>query len=305
MDLSALRIFKAVAEEGSVTGAAAVLNRVQSNVSARLAQLEVSLGVTLFHRSGRRLLITTQGARLLEYAERLLQLADEAETSVRGDHKPSGKLKIGAMETTAAARLPVILAAFHRQHPDVELMLDTGPSDYLVQAVLNHRLDVALVAAPLLQPELRQLAVFEEELVLLTDTAHGPVRTAHDVEKNTLLVFRSGCTYRRRLEAWFAQAGVATTRVSEFGTFEAIIGCVAAGMGVALMPREVLRQRTLAKSIRMHSLPPDVATVQTMLVWRHDVVCHPARQAFADSFCGPHSAVRDAELVDQEIHESA
>ena len=83
MDLAELRIFKAVAEEGSVTQAATRLNRVQSNVSARLTQLEESLGVPLFHRSGRRLLITAEGTRLLDYADRLLQLADEAQASVR------------------------------------------------------------------------------------------------------------------------------------------------------------------------------------------------------------------------------
>lgn len=305
MDLAALRIFKAVAEEGSVTKAAIRLHRVQSNVSARLTQLEESLGVSLFHRAGRRLLISAEGARLLEYANRLLQLAEEAEASVRGDQMPSGKLKIGAMETTAAARMPLVLAAFHRGHPEVDLLLDTGPSDYLVQAVLSHQLDIALVAAPVTGPELQQLEVFQEELLLLTDCAHAPVVRPQDVEKKTLLVFRSGCAYRRRLEGWFNEAGVITSRVSEFGTFEAIIGCVAAGMGVALMPKELLRQRKLANSIQTHTLPPEVSVVKTMLIWRRDVTHHPARQAFADSFFADKSGLGRSRLFDQEIDESA
>ncbi|MES2261502.1 MAG: LysR substrate-binding domain-containing protein [Pseudomonadota bacterium] len=284
MELSALRIFQAVAEEGSVTQAAARLHRVQSNVSARLTQLEETLGVALFHRAGRRLLITPEGERLLAYAERLLQLADEAQASMRGDQRPAGQLKIGSMETTAAARLPLVLAAFHRRHPEVDLLLDTGTTDYLVQGVLQHRLDVALVAAPLARPELAQLPVFHEELVLLSDCLHGPIHSPHDVARKALLVFRSGCAYRRRLENWFAAADVTPARVSEFGTFEAIIGCVAAGMGVALMPKEVLKQRQLAQSIQCHALPPAIASVHTMLVWRQDVLHHPARQAFADSF---------------------
>jgi DNA-binding transcriptional LysR family regulator len=284
MDLSALRIFTAVAEEGSVTQAAARLHRVQSNVSARLAQLEESLGVALFHRAGRRLLITAEGERLLAYAGRLLQLADEAQAAVRGDQQPAGQLRIGSMETAAAARLPLVLAAFHAKHPDVDLLLETAPTDQLVQGVLNHKLDVALVAAPVVRPELAQQAVFEEELVLLTDAAQAPVRTPRDVERRALLVFRSGCAYRRRLESWFAEAGVATSRVSEFGTFEAILGCVAAGMGVALMPKEVLKQRRLGGSIRCHELPPATSLVQTMLVWRRDVLHHPARVAFAACF---------------------
>jgi DNA-binding transcriptional LysR family regulator len=284
MELSSLRIFKTVAEEGGVTQAAARLNRVQSNVSARLTQLEESLGVSLFHRSGRRMLITEDGARLLAYTERLLQLADEAQEAMRGDRQPSGQLRIGSMETTAAARLPLVLGQFHRQYPQVDLVLDTGPTDYLLQAVLNHKVDVALVAAPVERPELVQLPVFDEELVLLTDSLHGPVTSPADVAKRTLLGFRSGCSYRRRLERWFAEGGVSPARIAEFGTFEAIIGCVAAGMGVAMMPKEVLKQRELAKSVRVHALADDVARVQTMLVWRRDIAQHAARDAFAAAF---------------------
>jgi DNA-binding transcriptional LysR family regulator len=283
MELSSLRIFKTVAEEGGVTQAAARLNRVQSNVSARLTQLEESLGVTLFHRSGRRMLITEEGERLLAYTERLLQLADEAQEAMRGERQPSGPLRIGSMETTAAARLPQLLGQFHRQYPQVDLLLDTGPTDYLVQAVLNHKVDLALVAAPVERPELMQLPVFDEELVLLTDSLHGPVTSPADVARRTLLGFRSGCSYRRRLERWFAEGGVSPARIAEFGTYEAIIGCVAAGMGVAMMPREVLKLRELAKSVRIHTLPPDVAQVQTMLIWRRDIAQHAARDAFAAS----------------------
>jgi len=284
MELSSLRIFKTVAEEGSVTQAAARLHRVQSNVSARLNQLEESLGVTLFNRSGRRMLITEEGTRLLEYADRLLRLADEAQMAVRGGQEPSGQLRIGSIETTAAARLPRVLGAFHRKYPQVDLILDTGPTDYLLQAVANHKVDVALVSAPIDRPELEQVPVFVEELVLLTDALHGPITGPADVARRTLLGFRSGCSYRRRLEWWFADAGVAHTRVAEFGTFEAIIGCVAAGMGVAMMPREVLRQRGLGRTVQCHTLPPEVAQVETMVVWRRDIPHHAARDAFVASF---------------------
>lgn len=284
MDLSALRIFKAVAEEGSVTQAAARLHRVQSNVSARLGQLEEGLGVALFHRAGRRMLITTEGERLLSYADRLLQLAEEAQAAVAGAGKPAGVLRIGAMETTAAARLPKVLAAFHGAYPDVDLQLETAPTDTLVQGVLNHKLDVALVAAPVERDDLEQQAVFDEELVLLTGHTHAPVTSPHDVARRAMLAFRSGCAYRRRLEMWFAESHVPLARVSEFGTFEAIIGCVAAGMGVAVMPREIMQLRDYHGTVAMHPLPDHIARVQTMLVWRKDVLHHPARAAFAARF---------------------
>jgi len=284
MDLSALRIFKAVAEEGSVTQAAARLHRVQSNVSARLGQLEDGLGVALFHRAGRRMLITAEGERLLSYADRLLQLAEEAQAAVASTGRPAGVLRIGAMETTAAARLPTVLAAFHGAYPDVDLQLDTAPTDPLIQSVLNHKLDVALVAAPVEREELARQVVFEEELVLLTGHAHPPVASPQDVARRAMLAFRSGCAYRRRLETWFAENNVPLARVSEFGTFEAIIGCVAAGMGVAVMPREIMQLRDYRGTVAMHPLPDHIARVQTLLVWRSDVLHHPARTAFAACF---------------------
>src|SRR5512144_1325412 len=106
LDLQALRIFQAVADEASVTRAAAQLHYVQSNVTMRLRQLEARLGVPLFHRSSGRLVITPSGVRLKAYADRLLRLAQEAERSVAEEDGARGPLVIGSMETTAAARLP-------------------------------------------------------------------------------------------------------------------------------------------------------------------------------------------------------
>lgn len=118
MDLAALAIFRAVVHENGVTRAAAKLNRVQSNVTTRIKQLEEELGAPLFVRDGRRLVLTPAGETLLPYAERLLALADEARHAVRED-RPHGRLRLGAMESTAASRLPPVLARYHQTWPDV------------------------------------------------------------------------------------------------------------------------------------------------------------------------------------------
>jgi len=118
MDLIALTIFKALAEQGSVTRAAAALNRVQSNVTTRVKQLEARLGTQLFRRQGRKLVLSAEGKLLLGYAERLLRLSDEAQSALQG-RAPQGVLKVGALESTAATRLPPVLARYHRAHPAV------------------------------------------------------------------------------------------------------------------------------------------------------------------------------------------
>lgn len=280
LDLQALRIFKAVADEASVTRAAARLHYVQSNVTTRLRQLESELGVALFHRTGGRLVITPAGRTLNVYAERLLRLAQEAQRSVAADGVPRGPLAIGSMETTAAARLPRMLAAFHARYPEVDLTLETGPTAHLVQKVADFSLDAALVGGQVEHPALQARTVFEEELVLITRRDHPAVRDPRDVSDTMLLVFRAGCSYRRRLELWLESAGVAPRRTLEFGTFEGIVACAAAGMGVSLMPRVLVQNRGLADSVRVHALPPRFARIPTMLVWRKDAEQHAAREAF-------------------------
>src|SRR5689334_22053311 len=100
MDLVALQIFKTVAEAGGITRAAARLHRVQSNVTTRVRQLEAEVGAQLFLRDRRRLALTAEGQVLLTYAERMLSLAEEAQSALRRT-QPAGRLRIGTMESTA------------------------------------------------------------------------------------------------------------------------------------------------------------------------------------------------------------
>jgi DNA-binding transcriptional LysR family regulator len=105
MDLSDLLVFKTVAEEGGIVKAAVRLHRVQSNVSTRIKQLEASIGVELFFRNKQRLYLSPQGEILLVYADKLLRLAGEAKSAV-STNLPRGTLRLGALESTAASRLP-------------------------------------------------------------------------------------------------------------------------------------------------------------------------------------------------------
>ena len=125
MDLVALQIFRTVAECGGISRAAVRLHRVQSNVTTRIKQLESRLGTRLFHRRNRRLVLSEEGRVLLGYAERLLQLSAEAEAALRNT-MPRGALRLGSLESTAATRLPRLLAAYHRAWPEVGVELATG-----------------------------------------------------------------------------------------------------------------------------------------------------------------------------------
>lgn len=266
IDLDSLEIFRAVAREGGVVRAAARLNRVQSNVTTRIKQLEQRLGVALFRRQGRTLVLSAEGQVLLVHAERLLRLADEAESELKSG-PARGPFRLGALESTAGSRLPALLSRYHAQHPGVVIELSTGTTGSLLQRVLDYRIEAAFVSEPFTAPQLNSLPVFEEELVLITAKDHAPVTRAADLGRSTLLAFAQGCSYRKRLEDWFGAANVLPERVLEFASYPAIIACVAAGTGCAIAPRSVLASLRAADDVATHALPARIGRNRTHLIW--------------------------------------
>jgi len=267
MDLTELQIFKTVAEQGGITKAAVALHRVQSNVTTRVKQLEQRLGTQLFHRQGRRLVLSSEGKVLLAYAERLLRLSAEAQAAVKG-RGPHGLFRLGTLESTAATRLPPVLARYHRDYPAVRLELVTGTSGALVDRVLRGDIEAAFVAEPFPPKSLQMQHAFTEELVLITPKDHARVARPQDIEQRVVLAFTTGCSYRRRLEAWLGRSSVVAERVMEYGSYHAIAACVAAGSGIAVVPKSVLRAVGVESQVAVHALPASVANAKTMLVWR-------------------------------------
>jgi DNA-binding transcriptional LysR family regulator len=267
IDLDELEIFKAVAELGGVTKAAARLHRVQSNVTTRVKQLEERLGTKLFLREHRRLALSSDGKLLLAYADRLLRLSSEAAAALQS-RAPRGTLRLGTLESTAASRLPPLLARYHRRYPDVRIELATGTSGALVAKVNERAIEAAFVAEPFAADGLETQPIFSEQLVLVTPPGLARIRTPKDIGHTTLIAFTTGCSYRRRLEAWLDGARIVPERVMEFGSYHAIVACVAAGAGIAVVPRSVLRTVPAARNVAVHALPAAIARARTLLIWR-------------------------------------
>jgi DNA-binding transcriptional LysR family regulator len=266
MDLADLRFFEAVAREGSVTRAAERLHRVQSNVTTRVRQLEEELGVDLFIRSGKRLHLAPAGRVLLDYADRLLALAEEAVEAVQ-DARPRGLFRLGSGESTAAVRLPCPLSEYHRRYPEVALELRTGNPRHLASLVLAGELDAALAAEPVPEAPFDQVPVFEEELVMVAKAGHPSIGKGSPMPR-TILAFEQGCPHRSRLEKWFADQDLMPERIVEITSYHAMLGCIAAGMGVALLPRMVLSTFPESARLSVHRLPKGHDRLRTVLFWR-------------------------------------
>lgn len=265
MELRELETFRAVVESGGMSRAAIRLNRAQSSITARIRQLEASLGVPLFEREGRRLRLTAAGDALIGYTDRLLDLADEARAAVQRD-SVCGRLRLGAMESVAASRLPRPLAEFHRRHPDVSVELQTAPSRELLRLLQAGALDAAIVGDEVDGEQFVSVPWYVEELVLVTaadETMRDPKRMAG----STLLVFRgNGCAYRRRFDEWLQSLRVVPARVLEFASYHAILAAAAAGVGISLVPRAVLDIYPQRDAISVHKVPARIARVHTAVV---------------------------------------
>jgi len=271
VEFSQLRIFQAVAEEGSITRAAERLHRVPSNLSTRLKQLEEQLGVDLFLRERQRLQLSPAGKVLLDYATKLFALHDEAHAAVQGG-QPAGDFILGTMYSTAATHLPDLLAAYHRAYPAVNLQVQSGPSGELLEGLLTNRLDAALVDGPLELAGLDGVPLCDERLVLITETDHPPVRSALDVQGRAVFTFRRGCSYRMRLEAWFAHDHATMGRAMEIESYQGMLACVIAGSGVALMSESMLASLPGRERVRVHPLAEPFASATTWLMWRKGMV---------------------------------
>jgi DNA-binding transcriptional LysR family regulator len=266
MELSDLHIFRTVAREGGIVRAARRLHRVPSNITTRIQQLEASIGVQLFTREHNRLSLSQSGERLLVYADRMLGLSDEAMKAIAGA-APSGVLRLGALESTAASRLPALLAAYHKAYPEVSVELMTGTNDALTSAVIDRRVDAAFVAEAPASKELAHAPLFRERLVIISAADHAPIRRPRDVDGDSVIAFPNGCYYRRVLQRWLGERRLPSVRVLELGSYHAIVACVASGTGIALVPESVLETVQHA-AIARHPLPKVHSDVVTPLVWR-------------------------------------
>lgn len=282
MDAADLRVFEAVARAGSMNRAAAELNTVQSNVTARIRLLEETLGAALFDRHSRGVTLTAAGQRLLPYARKVQHVLADARRAAKDDGVPKGPLVIGSLETTAALRLSPVLATFVPSYPEVDLVLRTGTTCELIESVVDRTLEGALVCGPVDHAALVQEPAFEEELVILT--AAG-VRSLDDMLRLPdlkIIVLRAGCSYRQRLEDILARRGVTGLRLLEFGTLESILGCVAAGLGITLLPKALIGPVWRGGAIAQHTLPPREARTDTVFIRHRDAHVSSALMAFLD-----------------------
>ncbi len=282
MNIEDLRVFKEVAKEGNITKTANNLNFVQSNVTAKMKRIEQKYGTKLFYRHKHGVTLTSPGKILLSYTEQVLRLMDEVEKKLKSSD-PSGTLSIGAMETTAASRLPNILSVYHEQYPEVDLALRTGTTEELIKSSLNREIDGAFVAGEVNHPELEEMEVFEEELVLISKKNILSDLDFSQLKNQIIIVFKSGCFYRDIFEKWLKSEGIIPTKFMELNTLDGVIGCVKAGLGIALITKTVADRFQQSENIKQFALPKEYGMISTKFINHKDIVKTAAFREFMET----------------------
>ena len=177
MDFHQLRVFQAAAIHGGFTRAGEHLHVSQSTVSQHIKQLEAELGCPLFLRVGKRVLVSEAGTVLLQYADRIFQDLTNAEMAVREmSALKRGTVRLGVGATTLTYRLPRILGDYNRRFPEIELVVVTGTTEFLLESVTRHQVDLAIVMTPREEAGMRLTALGTEELVIVLNHHHPMAR---------------------------------------------------------------------------------------------------------------------------------
>ena len=293
MELSQLESFLRVAEAGSVTRAADTLFLTQPGVTKQIRALERELGVVLFERTRRGMQLTPAGHALLDYARRSLGLLDECREVLQDlEAGAAGRLVVGAGVTTSIFHLPRWLRAFQGEHPGVDVVVRTGRSREVAALVLGREIDLGLITSPARHPDLVEVELYDEEIVLVTPRDHplaGRAIHAEAVASAPLILFPRNTGFREYLERAFTEAGVPARVKMESDSAEAIKSFVEVGLGVAFLPAAAVEREITAGTLArawIEGLPP--LRRKTTMIYRHGRYLHAGARAFFHLLCAFH-----------------
>ncbi|HEY2888018.1 MAG TPA: LysR family transcriptional regulator [Candidatus Limnocylindrales bacterium] len=242
MQLAQVEGFVEVARRGNVSRAAETLFITQPALTARLRALEAEVGVPLFRRGRRGMTITDAGRAFLPHAERALRALRDGAAMV-GQLPVAEALVLGAAPAISTYTLPSLLVAFTRARPDVRLLVRTGHSEEILDQVVRGDLDLGLIRA-IHHPDLEQVTVLEDELVLVADPEHPLARRRRiapsHVADARLILFDRTSSFYDLTRTLFRQAGSPPRGVLELDNIDAAKRMVLAGLGVALLPRSAI-----------------------------------------------------------------
>jgi DNA-binding transcriptional LysR family regulator len=288
MEVRQLEIFCVLASELNFTRTAERVHTVQSNVTTQIKTLEQELGVPLFDRLAKHVVLTDAGRNFLPYATRALAAMEEGRQVLTCGSEPAGTLRIGSPESVLTYRLPAVLDCFRKRFPKVEIQFRPEPPGPCGDALETGQLDVVIFMGDV-DPtdQVRSVRLRGEKVLLFAHPSHAlvakKVLQPVDLTGQVLLLTECGCGYRKNLDQVIASLNIKPESITEFTSVEAIKQCVIAGMGIGLLPEIVLMRELSAGLIAAFEWDGPNLDIATHILWHRDKWLSPAMKAFLET----------------------
>jgi DNA-binding transcriptional LysR family regulator len=284
MEFDHLKGFYYVAKLGSFTEAAGHLYVTQPAISLQVKALEKEIGEKLFDRIGRKIRLTHAGSLLYAQVAELIGRLDDIQRTVGELQKlDRGRLHLGASDTTSMYFLPGLLKEFAREYPGVDLCITSLMSDQINQRVSDRELDLGLVTLSPCSLPLETIPLFQQRLVLITDTEHGLAARKHvnlsDLSGESFIALEGQSVTRTRIDEHFHQARCGVSVVLELSNFEIIKEYVKAGLGISLVPEVAVKKARSELAVVSLKQP---LSVGVGITYRKDRELSKSSRAFLD-----------------------
>lgn len=271
LTLKHLRYFDALVRHRHFGRAAEACAITQPALSLQIKDLETMIGAPLVERTQRQIRLTALGEDFAERARPILLAVEELEDLARASAGPlAGRLRLGVIPTVAPYLLPGIIGALTTRFPGLDLEVRESVTRSLIADLFEARLDLAIVALPVSEPALREVALFDEDFVLVrpAEEAGHPVPGPAMLQTMRLLLLEEGHCFRDQALSFCQFTDTQPRQLMEGSSLSTLVQMVGAGMGVTLIPEMALRLETRSADVAVARFPSPAPTRTLGMVWR-------------------------------------
>ena len=271
LTLRQLRYFDALARHSHFGRAAAACSISQPALSMQIKELEDALGAVLIERGARQARLTKLGEEAALRARDILRAVDELGDFARASRdRFAGRLRIGMIPTIAPYLLPAAIADLTRLHPELDVHVREATTSKLIQELAEGRLDAAIVALPVSEPSLTEVALFAESFLLVRPGKDDgePVPGSETLREMRLLLLEEGHCFREQALSFCNMPSSVPREVLDASSLSTLVQMVSAGMGVTLIPEMAVPVETRRASVSVARFNDPQPSRTIGMIWR-------------------------------------
>jgi LysR family hydrogen peroxide-inducible transcriptional activator len=271
LSLRQLRYFDALARHGHFGRAAAACAISQPALSMQIKELEESLGSVLIDRGARHVQLTRFGEETIQRVRDILRSVDELGDFARASKgRLAGRLRIGMIQTIAPYLLPTVIGNIGRAHPELDVHVREAMTSVLITELAEGRLDAAIVALPISEPSLTEVALFTEKFLLVRprEDKGTPVPSSEMLREMRLLLLDEGHCFRDQALSFCDMQASRPREVLDASSLSTLVQMVGAGMGITLIPEMAVAMETRSAAVSVARFKDPQPSRTVGMVWR-------------------------------------